>query len=101
MSFKIFIYYCACLGGWAAFLVWGINQMEAIRTLSSTLVKTSVVGALLGVLLGATVGGLDAILNASGHERLKRIAVCAGIGLVGGLFGGLFGQLLANRVERL
>jgi hypothetical protein len=101
MSFKIFIYYCACLGGWAAFLVWGVNQVSAIQAIASSLVKTSVIGALLGLVLAATVGGLDAILNASGQERLERIGVCALIGLVGGLVGGFLGQLLANRVEHL
>ena len=26
MSFKLFIYYCALCGGWAAFLAWGLVQ---------------------------------------------------------------------------
>ncbi len=26
MSFKLFIYYCALCGGWAAFLSWGVAQ---------------------------------------------------------------------------
>lgn len=96
MSFKIFIYYCACLGGWAALLVWGINQVPAIQAMTTELIKTPLIGGLLGVLLAATVGGLDAVLNASGQERLARIAICAGIGLLGGTVGAFVGQLLAN-----
>src|SRR5437868_847311 len=98
MSFKIFIYYCAVLGGWAAFLVWGINQVPAIQAITNELVKTSLIAALLGLLLAGTVGALDAQLNASEQERGGRIVICAMIGLLGGLVAGLLGQALARYV---
>jgi hypothetical protein len=99
MSFKYFIYYCAVLGGWAALLVWGLNQLPQVRNIGSELVKTPLVAGLLGLFMAATVGGLDAMLNASGKERLARILICAGIGLVGGMIGGLVGQVLYNLRE--
>ena len=31
MSFRLFIYYCALCGGWAAFLAWAVVQASGIR----------------------------------------------------------------------
>src|SRR5437870_4790209 len=98
MSFKVFIYYCALLGGWAALVVWGFTLTPLMKSLESReLLQTSVVSGFLGVLMALSVGVLDAILNASSQERLSRVAICALIGLIGGAAGGLLGQLLYNR----
>lgn len=101
MSFRIFIYYCAVLGAWAALGVWAMSQAQFIQSMTRAIVQTSLIAAVLGLLMGATLGGLDAVLNASGKERANRIAVSAGIGLVGGLLGGLLGQFLADRAAYL
>jgi hypothetical protein len=96
MSFKFFIYYCAVLGGWAAFLVWGVNQMDSVKNMTVLWMKSGLIGGVLGALLAATIGGLDALLNATERERLVRILICALIGLVAGVVGGIIGQKLAD-----
>ncbi len=92
MSFKIFIYYCAMCGGWAAFLAWAIVQ--AMGRIENIFVRAPLVGGLLGMFVAAAVGTLDAILNAVGIQRVIRAALCAGLGLVGGAVGGILGEIL-------
>lgn len=94
MSFRLFIYYCALLGGWAAFLTWGIGQLLGIPRLASPNLQAMAIGGLLGTLVAAGVGFVDAMLNATGAQRIKRAATCAGLGLLGGAVGGLLGQVL-------
>lgn len=94
MSFRLFVYYCALLGGWAAFLSWGIAQGLGIRAIENTYLRAGLIAAVLGVLVAGAVGLVDAILNASGMQRWIRVGICLSIGLVGGLVGGLAGQVL-------
>jgi hypothetical protein len=97
MSFKVFIYYCALCGGWAAFLTWGILQGVGDsegKGIGRLLVEVSLRGGLLGMFVAAAVGFLDAMLNSAGTQRFVRIAVCAGLGLVSGVVGGVVGELL-------
>jgi hypothetical protein len=94
MSFKLFIYYCALLGGWAAFLSWGIAQGTGIRSIGNAYGRTALIAAVLGLLVAGAIGWVDAVLNAVGPQRIVRIFVCLSIGLVGGVFGGLLGQAL-------
>lgn len=93
MSFRLFIYYCALFGAWAAFLSWGLVQLLGIGRLSSPLVQAMAIGGLLGTLVAAGVGLVDSLL-ATGGDRSKRVAMSAGLGLVGGSIGALLGQLL-------
>jgi hypothetical protein len=97
MSFKVFIYYCATCGGWAAFLTWGI--LQAVGDIEGTgfghlLLVAAVRGALLGTFVAAAVGILDALLNSTGQQRFVRAAVCAGLGLLSGIVGATIGQAL-------
>src|SRR5262249_16642961 len=94
MSFKLFVYYCALLGGWAAFVAWAVVQASGIRGMESRTLYTTLTGALLGVLVAAAIGLLDALLNARPGQRVVRVLLCGVLGLVGGAFGGLVGQLL-------
>lgn len=99
MSFKVFIYYCALCGGWAAFLAWGVAQAlgagEGQATgLGQQLLRVTLRGGLLGMFVAAAVGWLDAILNAVGFQRVLRIGLCALLGLLAGVVGGVVGQLL-------
>ncbi len=99
MSFKAFIYYCCLSGGWAAFLAWLIVFPAGIagRTASAaipTLVSVPLTGAILGLLIAGAVGMMDALLNASGTQRLVRVGVCMLVGMVGGALSSLVGQLL-------
>ncbi|MBV9125242.1 MAG: FHA domain-containing protein [Planctomycetes bacterium] len=97
MSFKLFIYYCALCGGWAAFGTWLLVAFTGINSISHPVLRTTLTAGLLGVLLAAAVGGVDALLNAVGWQRLQRVLVCVGIGLAGSLVGGVLGQELYNK----
>jgi MFS family permease len=99
MSFKLFVYYCAIVGGWAAYLAWAIVQGTGLRTASqegriSTKTYAALTGALLGVLVAGAIGLVDAIMNAVGFQRVVRVLVCMGVGFLGGLIGGFLGEVL-------
>src|SRR5919204_634357 len=98
MSFRLFIYYCALCGGWAAFLAWAVVQATGIRDVDRLVLRAALIGGVLGM-LGAGAGGLgDALLNAAPGQRLPRVATCLGLGLVGGMAGGLVGEILSERL---
>ncbi|HXG09100.1 MAG TPA: FHA domain-containing protein [Gemmataceae bacterium] len=96
MSFKLFIYYCALCGAWAALVVWvqviavGLHEEQAEQ--SRLLLNSALTGAALGLQLGLVVGILDALLNSVGYQRVLRPLVCAAVGMGGGLFGALVGE---------
>jgi hypothetical protein len=98
MSFKLFIYYCALCGGWAAFLAWGVALGTGIRDIQSVYTRAALVAAVLGLTVAGAIGMVDAVLNAVGFQRLVRVAVCLGIGLMGGMIGGFIGQVLNSKV---
>jgi hypothetical protein len=97
MSFRLFIYYCAVCGGWAALLAWGLAEAFQLHQNPSPWVRTSSIAAVVGLALATAVGTLDALLNAVGLQRWTRVLVCAGVGLAGGVLGGTMGQLLQDR----
>ncbi len=99
MSFRLFIYYCAICGGWAAFLSWGIAQGLGIRSLENAYLRAALIAAVLGVLVAGAIGFIDALLNAVGSQRFVRVGICLGIGLAGGLIGGLIGQFLNSMLS--
>src|SRR3954471_18280970 len=99
MNFKLFVFYCSVAGGWAAFVAWGLSFLAgpghpAVQERMSALAKGTLNGLFLGCLVAAAVGMVDAVLNSAGVQRVKRTALCAAVGLVGGTLGGLLGQLL-------
>jgi hypothetical protein len=94
MSFRLFIYYCALGGGWAALLAWLTVRLAGLMAFESALLSTSMIAAVVGLLLAGVVGSLDALLNAGGGQRLIRVLVCLAVGLAGGLVGGFVGELL-------
>jgi hypothetical protein len=99
MSFRLFIYYCALLGAWAAFLSWGIAQGTGIRSINNAYGQTALIAAILGLLVAGAIGTVDSLLNAVGSQRFVRIGICLGIGLFGGMFGGLVGQFLNSMLH--
>jgi hypothetical protein len=94
MSFRLFIYYCAVCGGWAAFLAWGIAQGIGFRGVANVYLRATLIAGILGMFVAAAVGAVDAVLNAVGSQRFVRIGICLGIGLVGGMLGGSVGEFL-------
>jgi hypothetical protein len=86
MSFRLFIYYCAVCGGWAALAGWAAG---VVMTSGDGLWPSVVLGCLLGVAVAMALGTIDAVWNLTGH-RYDRIV---GRALFGGLLGGLSGML--------
>ena len=101
MSFRLFIYYCAVCGGWAAFAAWLALWASGVVRIDNPFAKTPLIAGFLGLLVAAGVGAVDAQLNAVGSQRVLRVGVCAGIGLVGGALGGLVGEALHQAGMRL
>jgi MFS family permease len=95
MSFKLFIYYCALCGGWAAFMTWGlIFALKLDDRIENLYLKAAAIAAMLGLFVAFAIGILDALMNSTGFQRFARVLVCVGVGLIGGLLGGLFGEIL-------
>jgi hypothetical protein len=103
MSFKLFIYYCALGGGWAAFLTWAIMRIIGLRTGNEddATMHAKITGAILGALIAATIGTFDALANSVGFQRVLRILVCAGIGLCGGFLSSWLGVLLYAKLQHM
>ena len=96
MSFKLFIYYCALCGGWAAFAAWLVLWAVGVAdpNYNNLFLKATLIGGFLGLMVAAGVGAVDAKLNAVGFQRVLRVIVCMGVGLAGGALGGLVGEAL-------
>src|SRR5439155_17581454 len=62
MSFRIFIYYCALCGGWAAFLGWAIGLFLSPST---PLGNVGIRGMWLGMFVAFGLGLVDALWNLS------------------------------------
>jgi len=94
MSFRLFIYYCALCGGWAAFIGWSIGQ---VLSPNQALGRAGIRGMWLGMMIALGLGLVDALWNLS-LTRMPRITMRVGVGMlvgcVAGLLGGFLGQLL-------
>jgi hypothetical protein len=100
MSFKVYIYYCALCGGWAAFLAWGaVAVLMAGNAIppDSKVFESGVIGAVLGFFVAAAIGFVDAVLNAVGMQRFVRVMTCGFLGLVGGAIGGTIGGFVVKQ----
>jgi hypothetical protein len=100
MSFRLFIYYCALCGGWAALFGWGLGRLIApAPTNENTVVCTTLYGLSLGLLVGLGLGMVDALLNLSSARSaaiLARGCFVAFVGCLAGAFGGAVGQIMTN-----
>src|SRR5262245_21442540 len=94
MNFKMFMYYCALCGGWAALITWAVQQAAGLQGSNSfsPFVKTMIIAAILGVLLAFVIGLLDALLNSVGFARIVRVGICLAVGFVGSLIFGAIGE---------
>ena len=94
MSFKLFIYYCALCGGWAALLAWLFIEWTGLPATDSVILRDALIAAIVGLLLAFVIGAVDALLNAVGWQRTVRSLVCLVVGMLGGFFGGTIGAAL-------
>ncbi|MCS6850917.1 MAG: FHA domain-containing protein [Gemmataceae bacterium] len=94
MSFRLFVYYCAFCGAWAALMGWIFGRLIASDS-GSDIANAGVKGMLLGLLLALGLGAVDALLN---HpiQQLGRIAARVGLSVVVGGFGGLIGGVVGQ-----
>jgi hypothetical protein len=102
MSFKVFIYYCALCGGWAALAAWGLafaSGFTADSDNQSVYTRSMLIGGTLGLLLAAVIGLLDALMNSVGAQRFARVLVALCVGLVGGGLGSLVGETLKQALS--
>src|SRR5215467_8796415 len=92
MSFRLFIYYCAICGGWAALAGWALGRQLAP---SGGVEESAIKGLFLGLAVALGVGLVDALSVASlrrPRELLLRVLVAVVVGCVGGWLGGRAGQ---------
>jgi hypothetical protein len=101
MSFRLFIYYCALCGGWAAFFGWVLGR---VLSPSSAAGKDAVRGMMLGVLVAIGLSLVDCLWNMSMRQVGQvsmRVGVALLVGAVGGLIGGLIGHIVYDRAPVL
>lgn len=94
MSFRLFIYYCALCGGWAALGGWIFGRAA---TLDSDILEAGLKGMSLGLFVSLALGFIDAVWNVplrQVFQGLMRVLVAVMVGSMGGLLGGIIGQLL-------
>lgn len=94
MTFRLFVYWCALCGGWAAGVGWVFGRLFGQ---GETLGSTGIKGMFLGMLIALALGLVDALWVYSLRQFgrvVPRVAVCVAVGTVGGLIGGAVGQAL-------
>jgi hypothetical protein len=94
MSFKLFIYYCALCGAWAAFLGWAVGRG---LTDEGGLAADAVQGLFLGLTVALALGVVDAVWNLTGHRYAQVLARSLFVAVVGSL-SGLVGGVVGNRL---
>jgi hypothetical protein len=100
MSFRLFIYYCALVGGWAAFFGFWLGLFLSP---SSDLGSDGFKGMWLGMTVAFGLGLVDALWNLSFTQAAPiamRLAVGVLVGSVGGLLGGVLGHVLFSLMSR-
>jgi hypothetical protein len=92
MSFRLFVYYCALCGGWAALIAWFIGIYLYPRL---PLGAAGIRGMWLGVFVAFGLGLLDALWCLPPTRKLQilmRVGVAVMVGCLAGLLGGIIGQ---------
>jgi hypothetical protein len=96
MSFRLFIYYCALCGGWAAFIGWAVS-LFVVRGNPDEVLFAGTKGLLVGLFIALGLSLVDALWNLSARQLgqiFMRVFVAVVIGSLGGLVGGMVGQAL-------
>lgn len=91
MSLRRFVYYCAVIGGWAAFWAWLACELLFLRSQRlGGIVAALATGAFVGALLGAGLNLVSGMTNAQWKWQLRHVTP----GLLGGGLGGAVGALV-------
>jgi hypothetical protein len=100
MSFLRLIYYCAFVGGWAAFAGWFLGEVVLMqRNDQPGFWPVVVTAALCGALIGGGLNFLAGIVSGPLPLALPRLAVGVAVGFVAGANGGLLGNLIVLLVK--
>jgi hypothetical protein len=97
MSFGRFIYYCAVIGGFGAFLGWLVAELifaSALRQGSIGVFGVMTAGGIVGAAIGMGINLVAGTANAQWKVLLRRAVAGLVCGLIGGAVGGLVGNVL-------
>ncbi len=110
MSFRLFIYYCALIGGWSGLLGWALGWPKSmvpaameIPTMVNAMSRSGVRGLYLGLAVALGLGLVDAIWNVSLRRPgavMVRVAIGFLVGAVGGMIGGVVGAFLYFKLQQ-
>src|SRR5687768_10452760 len=92
MAFRLFIYYCALCGGWAAFFGWMLGRVLSPASAAGT---AGIRGMMLGIMVALGLSLVDCLWNLSARQ-IGRIAMRVGVALLVGGLGGLIGGLVGH-----
>ncbi len=94
MSFRWYVYYCALLGGCAAYVGWALGRVPPVQ---QPVWLAAVRGMFVGLALAVGLSLVDVIWHPTGRGGAEvglRVLVAGLVGGVGGFVGGMIGQLL-------
>ncbi len=99
MSFRLFIYYCALCGAWAAFLGWCLGRLAPISEDAHPYILQGIKAFLLGLTVALGLGLVDAIWNVPLNRvvtialrGLTAVVIASGSAFVSGVVGQWFQQ---------
>jgi hypothetical protein len=102
MSFRLFIYYCAICGAWAAFVGWFLGRGAQISHEEHPYVLEGLKAFLLGLTVALALGLVDAIWNVPlkrfGTIALRGLTAVA-IGSIGALVSGVVGEFFQQTTQ--
>jgi Inner membrane component of T3SS, cytoplasmic domain len=102
MSFRLFIYYCAICGGWAALVGWSLGRLAPITEDEHPYLLQGLKAFLLGLTVALALGVVDAIWNVP----LNRFITIAMRGLTavviastGAFVSGVVGEFVQQKTQ--
>jgi hypothetical protein len=98
MSFRLFIYYCALLGGLAAFGGWAVGR--GIHLPGNKIAEQGFKALCLGLCIAFALALVDALANLS-LRRIGQVGLQVWTAAVGGAFAGLLGGIVGQMLYRL
>src|SRR5438876_5248221 len=104
MSFRLFIYYCALCGAWAAFVGWCLGRQVPFAEDEHPYQLQGLKALLLGLSVALALGVVDAIWNVP-LKRWSTIALRGAtavvIGSVGALASGVIGEYFRQATQSI